>query len=238
MQYTKSPIPCTARQTRSGAVFSPWELKETYTVAVDLKDLMARTLQSGIDGLSDDDVPNPGSQYVADSVNGSEGDGGCAGETIQGDEREHAPVMCVQAKSPAVTGAAVDALSSPPMEGLDGPTAAKVQSNDVDMAIPKGPKCSRRAEHQKQRTKSHKSAKQAEKRQRKEVNANTGLKAVALKRRLEQHRQNVSIDAGKFPHASSGFIGSRRRPTGAKKEGRSLEELVELGFKYIPWTGE
>ncbi|KAF9489949.1 hypothetical protein BDN71DRAFT_1400715 [Pleurotus eryngii] len=106
------------------------------------------------------------------------------------------------------------------------------------MAIPKGPKCSSRAERQKQHTKSHKSAKRAKKRQRKEVNASTGLKAVALKRRLEQHHQNVSIDAGKFPHALSGFIGFRHCLTSAEKEGRSLEELVELGFKYIPWTGE
>ncbi|KAF7441210.1 hypothetical protein PC9H_001559 [Pleurotus ostreatus] len=196
---------------------------------------MARTIQSGIDGLSNDDVPNPGFQYAADSVNGSEGegregegDGVCSGETIQGDEREHAPGMRAQGKSPTITGAAIDALSSSPMEGL----------YDVDAAILRGPKCSCRAQRQKERTKSHKSAKRAEKRQQKEVSANAGLKAVALKRRLEQHRQNVGIDAGEFPHASSGFIGSRRRPISAEKEGRSLEELVELGFKYIPWTGE
>ncbi|KAF4564766.1 hypothetical protein EYR40_010938 [Pleurotus pulmonarius] len=182
---------------------------------------MARTIQSSINRLSNDDVPNPGFQCAADSVNGSEGNGsegdsGCAGETIQGDERDHAPGMCVQGTSPAVTEAAMNALSSSPMEGLDRPIAAKVQSNDVDAAILRGPKCSRRAQRQKERTKSHKSAKRAEKRQQKEVSASAGLKAVALKRRPDQHRQNVSIDA----------------------EGRSLEELVDLGFKYIPWTGE
>ncbi|KAF4584794.1 hypothetical protein EYR38_002025 [Pleurotus pulmonarius] len=88
---------------------------------------------------------------------------------------------------------------------------------------------------QKERLKAHKVAKRAEDRRKQQAIVGSDLKAVVRKRLARYQNHGTEVNGRTLPHAQSGYIGvGGRTPSHSS---RGLNELIEDGFQYIPWTG-
>ncbi|KAF4584855.1 hypothetical protein EYR40_001672 [Pleurotus pulmonarius] len=92
-----------------------------------------------------------------------------------------------------------------------------------------------RGERKKERTKNHKNAKRADRRHRKQIVTGSKLKAVVAKRVAAYQNFQMAVNATDLPHARSGYIGVKGK--GPARVPKGVQELIDEGFLYIPWTG-
>ncbi len=91
------------------------------------------------------------------------------------------------------------------------------------------------ASKKKERTRKHKVAKRAQKRQDRQEVVGSNAKAVSLKRMAACRHFGASVNVGHLRRSLRGFVGvAAKTPL---PPNRGLEELVADGFLYIPWDG-
>lgn len=239
MQFTNLCRSYSERKTRSGTVFSPWELPVRYDTSVDLHNLLDAAVARGnledprseLHALSemgeesdltdlesdvDPDVPADGAENV-----------GCMDDARDGASKENV--------ASGVNGHVVARREMDNASGTDSPSMENAASGvDEHIIVRGGVSDPDRVQklNSKARNKQNKRAKRRDQRERLLAQAGTSVKAVATRRRAQNHQITTQFCARDSNRASTAYIGVRDRihsPNG------QVAELAKQGFKVLPW---
>ncbi|KAF4604595.1 hypothetical protein EYR40_003369 [Pleurotus pulmonarius] len=219
-----------ARQTRSGATFSPWLLNESYIAPVDLRELLDAAAEGG--RLEHPEGPV---EYAPTQSDPTDLTGCSAGSSEPTDPAHILPEQRLAAdKNERPLGPNPTTPNELPCPSCPAPTSCVPDpasrpletSGSTSTAAHSGSKS-------KDRYKAKRLDARREKRAKALLLAGNTVKGISRRRIAKSLRVPAAINLGGSSHASTVYIGLR---DDVRQPYRSIEELQREGFKSIPWN--